>query len=165
MRGIGSVFETKIASRWWARNFELDQSNLRFRNVIKCRKRFFTGGGRFVPVTNSKGRRSSGLIFFTEGSAPQRDHWASVGAVPRPLWGDVPEDHNPISISKCRADFLLSFQRSGRQPETPWLWCSTGLHSQSRKCRVIVAPWLLSASNQCRLGKERLHRNRLPRQD
>src|SRR5262249_33914960 len=45
-------------------NFELDQSYFRCRNVICCRNGSFTGGGRFVPVTNSKGRHLSGLIFF-----------------------------------------------------------------------------------------------------
>jgi len=45
-------------------NFELDQSYFRCRNVICCRNGSLRKGGRFVPVTNSKGRHLSGLIFF-----------------------------------------------------------------------------------------------------
>src|SRR5215211_5388334 len=69
------------------------------------------------------------------------------------------------SINKSRADFLVSFEQSGRQSDTLWLSCLAGLHSHSRRSREMVVARLLWASNQCQLGKERLDQNRLQQQD
>ena len=60
------------------------------------------------------------------------------------------------SINKFRADFLVSFEQSGRQSETPWFSCSAGFHSHSQRSGERVAARLLCASNQCQLDKESL---------
>ena len=84
-----------------------------------------------------------------------------LASIPR---GTLADPQNPI-FNKSRANFLVSFEQSGRQSHTLWFSCSAGLHSRSRRSREMVVARLLYASNQCQLGKERLDHNRLQQQD
>ena len=69
------------------------------------------------------------------------------------------------SINKFRADFLVSFEQSGRQSDTPWFSCSAKFHSHSRRSGERVVARLLCGSTQCQLDKESLDQNHLEQQD
>jgi len=67
------------------------------------------------------------------------------------------------SVSKSHADFLLSFEQSGQQSDTPRFPCPAGL--LSRKSPEMVATCLPLASKQCQSGKEPSDQNRLQQWD
>jgi hypothetical protein len=96
--------------------------------------------------------------FVASMTAPVASGWSDSPGGPRTHWR-VPPSHGAHpkrtfhvarsairtirSINKSRADFLVSFEQSGRQSDTLWFSSSARLHSHSRRSREMVVARLL----------------------
>jgi hypothetical protein len=96
-RIIGPCALAFSASCGVAPNFDL------LRNVVCCLKRFFTGGGRFVPVTNFNKAALSGPFFLAHAVETVRACGCAIGTVRKMRLVLMGRGHLGSSVMKKKA--------------------------------------------------------------